>query len=181
MRVGEPHTSKPRPGMLAIGAIIRDSGDDHALDLVLHRMSEADALAALSARAEKLAGTDQFSGAVLVARNGEVLLHEAWGLADRETGTPNTPDTRFRIGSMNKMFTAVVTLELVEAGKLALDDTVGKRLPDYPNSDVASKVAVRHLLTHTGGTGDIFGPEFERNRLRLREHSDYVNLVGGLE
>jgi CubicO group peptidase (beta-lactamase class C family) len=153
-------------------------GRDDEPTTVLHQMTEVDALAALSARAEKLARTDEFSGAVLVARDGEVLLQDAWGLADREAGTPNTPETRFRIGSMNKMFTAVATLQLVEAGKLALDDTVGKHLTDYPNEDVASKVTVRHLLTHTGGTGDIFGPEFERNRLRLREHSDYVNLYG---
>ncbi len=79
---------------------------------------------------------------------------------------------------MNKMFTAVATLQLVEAGKLALDDTVGKHLRDYPNKDVASKVKVRHLLTHTGGTGDIFGVEYEHNRLQLREHSDYVRLYG---
>jgi CubicO group peptidase (beta-lactamase class C family) len=149
-----------------------------AVDLVLHRMTEGDALAALSARAEELADTDEFSGAVLVARDGEVLLQDAWGLADREAGTPNTPDTRFRIGSMNKMFTAVATLQLVEAGKLALDDAVGTHLPDYPNEDVASQVTVRHLLTHTGGTGDIFGSDFERNRGTLREHSDYVNLYG---
>ncbi len=79
---------------------------------------------------------------------------------------------------MNKMFTAVATLQLVEAGKLALDDTVGKHLPDYPNKDVASKVRVRHLLTHTGGTGDIFGPEYDVTAWQLREHSDYVKLYG---
>ena len=149
-----------------------------ALNLILHRLSEEDALAALAARAEKLARADEFSGAVLVAREGEVLLEDAWGRANREASTPNTRDTRFRIGSMNKMFTAVATLQLVEAGKLALDDPIGKHLPDYPNKDVASKVTVRHLLTHTGGTGDIFGPEFEQNRLKLRMHSDYVKLYG---
>ena len=149
-----------------------------ALDLVLRRMTEAEALAALSARAEKLAQKDQFSGAVLVARNGEVLLQDAWGRANREAGTPNTLDTKFRIGSMNKMFTAVATLQLVEAGKLELDDTIGEHLPDYPNEDVASKVTVRHLLTHTGGTGDIFGPEFELNRSSLEELDDYVTLYG---
>lgn len=149
-----------------------------AVDLVLRRMTEADALAALSARAEKLARADEFSGAALVARHGKVLLQDAWGRADRKSGAPNTPRTRFRVGSMNKMFTAVATLQLVEAGKLALDDPIGKHLPDYRNKDVASKVTVRHLLTHTGGTGDIFGPEFERNRLTLRDHSDYVKLYG---
>jgi D-alanyl-D-alanine carboxypeptidase len=149
-----------------------------ALNLVLHRLSEEDALAALSAHAGKLARSDEFSGAVLLAREGEVLLEDAWGYEDREAGTLNTPETRFRIGSMNKMFTAVAILQLVEAGKVALDDAIGKHLPDYPNKDVASKVTVRHLLTHTAGTGDIFGPEFERNRLKLRDHTDYVRIYG---
>ena len=147
-------------------------------DLAIPRLKEADALAALITRAGELAKKDDFSGVVLVARHGEVLLQKAWGLANREAGAPATLDTRFRLGSMNKMFTAVATLQLVEAGKLALDDPIGKILPDYPNKDVASKVTVRHLLTHTGGTGDIFGPDFEKNRLTLREHSDYLKLYG---
>jgi CubicO group peptidase (beta-lactamase class C family) len=147
-------------------------------DLAIPRLKEADALAALEARAGELAKKDEFSGVVLVARHGKVLLQKAYGLANREKGTPNTLDTRFRLGSMNKMFTSVATLQLVEAGKLALDDPIGKYLTDYPNKDVASKVTVRNLLTHTGGTGDIFGPDFEKNRLTLREHSDYLKLYG---
>ena len=147
-------------------------------DLAVPRMTQEAALAALSAKAEEATKNDQFSGAVLVARNGKILLQKAWGRANRETGAPNTLDTQFRLGSMNKMFTAVSTLQLVEAGKLALNDPIGKYLPDYPNKDVASKVTVRHLLTHTGGTGDIFGPEFEKNRLTLREHGDYLKLYG---
>jgi CubicO group peptidase (beta-lactamase class C family) len=147
-------------------------------DLAVPRMSEADALAALTARADELVKSDQFSGTVLVARHGKVLLQKAWGRANRETGAPNTLDTRFRIGSMNKMFTSVAILQLVEAGKISLDDPLGKYLTDYPNKDVASKVTLRHLLTHTGGTGDIFGPDFEKNRLSLRTHSDYLKLYG---
>src|SRR4051812_19076663 len=147
-------------------------------DLAFPRLTEAGALAALSARAEELAKKDRFSGVVLVARHGKVLLQKPLGRANRETGAPNTLDTQFRLGSMNKMFTAVATLQLVEAGKLALDDPIGKFLPDYPNQDVASKVTVRNLLTHTGGTGDIFGSEFEKNRLTLREHGDYLKLYG---
>lgn len=149
-----------------------------AVDLVLHRMTQAGALAALSDHAEERAGADEFSGAVLVARHGKVLFQAAWGRADRTSGMANKPATRFRIGSMNKMFTAVATLQLVEAHKLALDDPIGKHLPDYPNKEVAAKVTVRHLLTHTGGTGDIFGPEFEEHRLTLREHRDYLKLYG---
>ena len=149
-----------------------------AIDLVLHRMTQADAVAALTDQAKERATADEFAGAVLVARHGKVLLQDAWGRADRKAGTANTTATRFRIGSMNKMFTAVATLQLVEAGKLKLDDPIGKHLPDYPNKEVAAKVTVRHLLTHTGGTGDIFGPEFEEHRLGLREHRDYLKLYG---
>jgi Beta-lactamase len=149
-----------------------------AVDLVLHRLPQAQALAALSAHAAERARAGEFAGAVLVARHGKVLLEDAWGRADRKAGVANTPATRFRIGSMNKMFTAVATLQLVEAHKLALDDPIGKHLPDYPNKEVAAKVTVRHLLTHTGGTGDIFGPEFDQHRLQLREHRDYLKLYG---
>lgn len=147
-------------------------------DLAIPRMTEAQALAALSARAAELSKNDRFSGALLVARNGKILLQQVWGRANREAGTAITPATQFRLGSMNKMFTAIATLQLVEAGKLALNDPIGKYLPDYPNKDVASKVTVRHLLTHTGGTGDIFGPEFTKNRTTLREHGDYLKLYG---
>jgi D-alanyl-D-alanine carboxypeptidase len=142
------------------------------------RMAEAVALAALSSYADKLARDDRFSGALLVARRDKILFQKAWGSASRENRIPNTIDTQFRIGSMNKMFTAVAVLQLVEAGKLSLDATVGSYLPDYPNKEVASKVKVRHLLTHTGGTGDIFGPEFDANRATLKEHSDYLKLYG---
>jgi D-alanyl-D-alanine carboxypeptidase len=149
-----------------------------AVDLVLHRMTEADAVAALADHAKQRARADEFAGAVLVAHHGKVLLKDAWGRADRKAGVANTPATRFRIGSMNKMITAVATLQLVEAGKLALDDPIGQHLPDYPNKQVAAKVTARHLLTHTGGTGDIFGPEFDQHRLQLREHRDYLKLYG---
>jgi D-alanyl-D-alanine carboxypeptidase len=149
-----------------------------AVDLVLHRLTQAQALAVLADHAAERARADEFAGAVLVARHGKVLLNDAWGRADRKAGTANTPATRFRIGSMNKMFTAVATLQLVEAHKLALDDPIGQHLPGYSNKEVAAKVTVRHLLTHSGGTGDIFGPEFDQHRLQLREHRDYLKLYG---
>jgi D-alanyl-D-alanine carboxypeptidase len=142
------------------------------------RLTEAEAIAGVEAQLLKRAAADRFSGAALVAKDGRILFSSAYGLADRERGIANTLETRFRIGSMNKMFTSVAALQLVEAGKLALDDPVGRHLPGYPNRVVASKVTVRHLLTHTGGTGDIFGPQYDRNRLQLREHSDYVRLYG---
>jgi CubicO group peptidase (beta-lactamase class C family) len=147
------------------------------------RMSQAGALTALRAQLDRDTAAGQFAGAVLVARNGKAVFTGAYGLADREKKLPNRLDTRFRIGSMNKMFTAVAVLQLVEAGKVRLTDPLGKHLAGYPNRDVASKVTIHHLLTHTGGTGDIFGPAFESHRLDLRTLQDYVKLYGtrGLE
>ena len=147
------------------------------------RMSQPDALAALRAQMEKSTAEDKFAGAAMVVKDGKPVFSAAYGLADREKKTPDKVSTQFRIGSMNKMFTATATLQLVQAGKLQLTDTIGKILTDYPNADVASKVTIHHLLTHTGGTGDIFGPEFETHRRELKTLQDYVKLYGkrGLE
>jgi CubicO group peptidase (beta-lactamase class C family) len=147
-------------------------------EFALPRMAEAELVAALREKLEKDAAADKFSGAVMVARNGATVFSGAYGLADRDKKIPNTLDTRFRIGSMNKMFTATAVLQLAQAGKIKLNDPVGKYLTDYPNKDVATKVTIHHLLTHTGGTGDIFGPEFDAHRRELRTLSDYVKLYG---
>lgn len=146
-------------------------------DLRIPRLDQAGAIAALAAQADAAVAGDAFSGVLLVARGDEVLLQRAWGLADRAAGTPVTLDTRFRLGSMNKMFTAVAVLQLVGAGRLSLEGSVGQSLPGYPNADIA-KVTIRQLLTHAGGTGDIFGPAFDQHRLSLKTHDDYVRLYG---
>jgi CubicO group peptidase (beta-lactamase class C family) len=135
-------------------------------------------VAALRARLAADTEADQFSGAVLVTRDGRTLFEGAYGFADRERRVPNTPLTQFRVGSMYKMVTAVATLQLVQAGALRLDAPLGTYLPDYPNADVASRVTPHHLLTHTGGTGDIFGPLFTANRAELRTTGDYLRLYG---
>jgi len=142
------------------------------------RLTETQAIVALKALLEKSTAADRFAGAVLLAKNGKTLFSGASGLADRAKKIPNTLDTRFRIGSMNKMFTAVSILQLVEAGKIKLSDPVGKYITNYPNQEIATKVTIHQLLTHTGGTGDIFGPEFDSHRLQLRTLDDYVALYG---
>jgi CubicO group peptidase (beta-lactamase class C family) len=141
-------------------------------------LSESDLIAATRKTFAQATAADDFAGAVLIAKNGKPVLVEAAGLADREHKLRNKPKTRFRLGSMNKMFTAVATMQLVQAGKIALDAPLGKYLTDYPNREVAAKVTIHQLLTHTGGTGDIFGPEFDAHRLELRTLGDYVKLYG---
>jgi len=147
-------------------------------EFALPHLSHNELVSATRKFIEKQVAADQFAGAVLITRNGKPVFSEAYGLADREHKTPDTLNTRFRIGSMNKMFTAVAILQLAQARKLDPKDAVGKYLTDYPNQDVASKVTIRQLLSHTGGTGDIFGPDFDAHRLELKTLEDYIKLYG---
>jgi D-alanyl-D-alanine carboxypeptidase len=147
----------------------------------LPRMSEHDALVAFHDYLDKETAADRFSGVALIAKNGEPILMFAHGDADREKKIPNKIGTKFRIGSMNKMFTATAVLQLAQAGKLKLTDPIGKYLPNYPNKNIAAKVTIEQLLSHTGGTGDFFGPEFDKHRLELKTLDDYVKLYGTRE
>lgn len=169
VEAAEPHQITS----LALRAIPRPA------EFPLPHLSESELIVDLRRTLQTDAASGNFAGAVLVSKNGKSIFAEAYGLADREHQIPNTLNTRFRIGSMNKMFTAVATLQLVQANKLGLNDTLGKYLTDYPNKEVASKVTIHELLTHTGGTGDIFGPEFDAHRLELRTLQDYLKLYGG--
>ncbi len=141
-------------------------------------MTEEELIAALGKHLQEDVAADKFAGAVLIAKNGKPIFAQAYGLADREHNIPNTLTTRFSIGSMNKMFTGVAVLQLVQAGKLKLDDPLGKYLTNYPNKELAAKVTIGELLTNTGGTGDIWGPEYDKHRLELRTLQDYINLYG---
>ena len=135
-------------------------------------------IAKWDAALEQATKNDSFAGAVLIARNGKPIFRRAYGLADREQNIPNRPETKFRIGSMNKMFTAVVISQLAQRGKLRFSDHVNQYIRDYPNKDLASRVTIEHLLTHTGGTGDIFGPDFVEHRSELNTLADYLTLYG---
>src|ERR1044071_6167279 len=147
-------------------------------EFAIPHLSESELITSLRKRVDELVAADLFAGAVLVAKDGKTVFAQAYGLTDREKKTPNTLKTRFRVGSMNKMFTAVATLQLVQNGKLDLKAPFGNYLTDYPNKDLASKVTIEQMLSHTGGTGDIFGPEFDKNRLELKTLQDYVKLYG---
>ncbi len=132
----------------------------------------------VASAAEEFARAHHFAGAFLIYRKGSEPIERVFGEADREKHIANKAETRFRIGSMNKMITSIAALQLVERGKLELDAPIGKVLTDYPNEAIAGKMTLRHLLTHTGGTGDIFGPEYAANREKLRTVADYIRLYG---
>lgn len=92
----------------------------------------------------------KLNGSVLVAENGKVIYREGFGEADKSWGIANTPDTRFRIGSVTKQFTATLILQLVDEGALKLDSTISTYLPEYPK-ETGARVTIHHLLTHTSG------------------------------
>src|SRR5688572_6079576 len=137
-------------------------------------LSEPAMVKALTAYIDKLVRADAFSGTVLVAKNGNPLFKRAYGFASTAYKVPNLVDTKFNLGSMNKMFTAVAICQLAEQGKLSFNDLIGKHLADYANKTAAQKVTIHHLLTHTSGIGDYFNEKFmQASRDRFRKIQDY--------
>lgn len=157
---------------------IEMSAIDRPDDLAIPRLSQADALLALDEKASELVADDKFAGAMAIAKDGVEIYSKAWGMTDRSNNIPNRIDTKFRLGSANKMFTAIASLQLVESGKLSLSGKVGDYLPDYPNKEIAGKVTIRQILTHTGGTGEIFTEEYLAHISDYKTHSDYVEKFG---
>jgi CubicO group peptidase (beta-lactamase class C family) len=102
---------------------------------------------------EQQAAKDQFSGTVLLANRGRAALSRSYGMADKERSIRNGPDTIFSLGSITKVFTGVAVAQLVEAGKIAYDGTLGTYLDGFP-AGPANDITVHQLLTHTSGMGD---------------------------
>jgi CubicO group peptidase (beta-lactamase class C family) len=126
---------------------------------------------------DELVKADKFAGTVLIAKNGHPIFRRAYGLASREYGVPNRPDTKFNIGSICKTFTQIAIGQLIDQGKLTLDDTIGIILPDYPNQQARESVTVRHLLSMTSGIGDIHNEKFRSiAKDRLRTIADFLPL-----
>jgi D-alanyl-D-alanine carboxypeptidase len=165
----------PQPPFGILGADI-DQVDASALADEGPAASDAALAEAIKKLLGQKAAKGEFSGTVLLAREGRPFCHEAVGLADREVGAPNRPDTKFNLGSINKIFTQVAIGQLLEAGKIRLDDTISKHLPDYP-AEPGNRITIRQLVAMTSGLGDFFGERFEAMpKTRLRSLRDYLPL-----
>ena len=121
---------------LALSATSALAQDPERMDAVVRAAAEA----------------EEFSGSVLVARDGEILFERGYGLANREWNVPNDGDTKFRLASVTKQFTAVAIMILHERGLIDLDAPVKTYLPDAPAA--WDGVTIRHLLTHTSGVAN---------------------------
>ena len=119
--------------------------------LLAGRAMGSDTMTAIDGHMQRYAGNGP-GAALLVVRDGEVLVRRGYGLADLERGTAVTPTTRFRLASVSKQFTATAVLLLVDDGVLRLEDPVRRWLPSLPA--YADGVTLHHLLAHTGGLPD---------------------------
>ena len=120
---------------------------------------------------------DLFSGTVMIAKDNKLLFAAVAGEANKDTRTANALETSYNIGSIGKTFTAVAILQLVEAGKLALSDPLGKHLPDYPFAEKTT-ITIAHLLNHSSGLGNYMAhPDFVAKQASLRRISDVLPLI----
>jgi len=117
--------------------------------------------------------------AALVAKDGQIIYKKAFGMADLELNVPMQPDMVFRIGSMTKQFTAVAILQLMEQGKLSLQDDITKYIPDYPTHGY--NITIEHLLTHTSGIKSYTNvPEFQKYVRQDMKPEEAINTFRNL-
>ncbi len=118
-----------------------------------YREVGSDKALALQQLCQATAGQGFFSGAVLVANQGKVIYQEAFGLANQEWNVSNTTDTKFRIASISKQFCTMVVMQLVQDGKIAIDDKITDYLPYY-RKDTGDRITIHHLMAHQSGIKD---------------------------
>lgn len=131
------------------GLRVQDSDPPAAsseVDSLPATMTEAQLIEALDKHLSQAVAADEFSGTVLIANKQRMLFLKAYGLASKEYNVTNQVDTKFNLGSINKIFTQIAIGQLVERGRLSFDDKLGRHLPDYPNREAAEKVTIRQML-----------------------------------
>jgi D-alanyl-D-alanine carboxypeptidase len=167
---------QPPHGLVSIR--VQDIGRNRGQPLMrAPKADDAELVAAAEGYVDSLVQADEFSGVLLLAKDGKPFFQKAYGYADRDRRIPNRTDTKFNIGSINKTFTTIAVHQLAAAGKLSLGDTIGKFLPDYPNREAAQKVTIRELLDMTSGIGDFFGERYQATpKEKIKTIRDYLPL-----
>ena len=168
-----------QPRRVRIGGPGGDLAKDWPKASVRPNMSETEVVAELRRYLDALVQRDLFSGNVLLAKGSDTLFLESYGMADKEHYVPNTADTKFNLGSINKLFTTVALMQLRDEGKVDFTKTLSTYLPDYAPA-IASRITIQQLLRHTSGMGDIFGPAYDATpKDKLRSLRDYLPLFAG--
>ncbi len=121
-----------------------------------------------------------FSGTILIGHNDSVIEHRAYGMANIEHKVKNNLDTKFNLASISKLITSIGVLQLVEQGKIDLNETVGTYLPDYSNTLVRDSVTIHHLLTHTSGVPPFYDDDFiTSDKMKYKIVDDFLTLFEG--
>lgn len=176
-----PFKSRPLTCLLALlvasGSCAQDSKDAAVTRAPIQSNGLEQTLDAYLAQ-QSAAG--QFSGVVLVARNGVPVFRRAYGYADRANKRPNNVMTRFDLGSLGKLLTQSAVEQLVAEGKLSYSQTLGSVLPDFPQA-MSLPATVQQLLNMTAGLNDLYGPEFAQTaKDGFRSNADYYTFLGTL-
>jgi CubicO group peptidase (beta-lactamase class C family) len=152
-------------------------GEEPGFEVPGGEMTEQQMLEFLDGYIDNLIAKDKFSGTVLIAKDGQPFYTRVSGEACKRYGVPNKLDTKFNLGSMNKMFTGVAIMQLVEQGKLSVDDRVGKYLPDIPRKEIADNVTIHQLLTHTSGMQDYWEEVFDAHWWEIKTVEQMGELI----
>jgi CubicO group peptidase (beta-lactamase class C family) len=139
-----------------------------------HPLADQKTVAKIDTLMTRYGSDDLFNGVVLVAQKGCVIYQKAFGTADRDWNIPMTIDTKFRIASLSKAFTAFLVMLLVQDGLLSLDGTIADYIPDY-SGKAKDRITIHQLLTHTSGLIGNLKPEDEAVQERL--FHDLRNVV----
>lgn len=140
-------------------------------------ITQQDVILQLGHYLEVQKNSDIFSGSVLLAKDGQPIFEFTTGFANKERNILNTIETKFNLGSANKMFTAIGIAQLVEKKLLSFEDNIGKYLSDYPNDAVKVQVTIHHLLTHTGGLGSFIDVRYREKLLAARTRLNTIQSV----
>ncbi|MGB3746780.1 MAG: serine hydrolase domain-containing protein [Rhodanobacter sp.] len=166
-----------QPGKLAQAALVPMGDPALYADWPRTAVSHAELARLIHATLDRLVGAEDFSGCVTVVDGARTVIDECRGLAERRFGIPVDRETKFHVGSIDKMFTAVAIAQLVQAGKLSWQATLGQLLPEYRGGAAARRITVWQLLHHTSGLGDFLVPEYFEHRETFVHPADYLDLI----
>lgn len=140
-------------------------------------LTDPNTLTWLNSYIDKLIAENDLFGSVLIAEGERIVFERVYGFADAKRAVKVTSDTRFNLGSGNKMFTALAIAQLVAAEKLSYDDPLIKFFADFPQGEFAAKATIHHLLSHTSGIGEYWTEEYVQHWNEIETLRDYLPWI----
>ncbi len=157
---------KDQPHRIEKIAFVADVAEP--VSLPNNEISDPNTLSWLNRYIDNLVANNDLSGSILIARGDEPLYQREFGFSDAKRTKMIDPETRFNLGSGNKMFTAIAIAQLAEKGKLTYFDPISKYFPDFPDPEFAKKATIHNLLSHTSGINEYWTEDFDKNAKEIR-------------